>query len=100
MAKKKQRSDTPETRRRFTEEFKQEAVQMLVDGHSAASVAANLGLKSTNNLYRWKAEILAKGGQATESLEAINKDLRSELARTRKERDVLKKALAIFSQQE
>ena len=33
-------------RRRFTDEFKEEAVQMLLDGHSAASVAERLGLSS------------------------------------------------------
>ena len=32
------------TRRSYTEEFKQEAVQMLLDGHSAPSVAERLGL--------------------------------------------------------
>ncbi len=39
-----------------------QAVQMLIDGHSASSVARNLGIKNANNLYRWKAEVLAKGG--------------------------------------
>jgi transposase-like protein len=28
---------TPKSRRSFSEEFRQEAVQMLLDGHSAAS---------------------------------------------------------------
>ena len=32
-------------RRTFNEEFKQQAVQMLIDGHSATSVAKNLGIK-------------------------------------------------------
>ena len=40
--KRKQRS--PKTRRQFTEEFKREAVQMLLDGHSTASVVERLGL--------------------------------------------------------
>lgn len=31
-------------RRRFPKEFKEEAVQMLLDGHSAPSVAERLGL--------------------------------------------------------
>ena len=44
-------------RRTFNEEFKQQAVQMLIDGHSATSVAKNLGIKNVNNLYRWKAEV-------------------------------------------
>ncbi len=42
------------TRRKFTEEFKQDAVQMLLDGHSASSICQRLGLTSPNLLYRWK----------------------------------------------
>ena len=33
-------------RRKFTEEFKREAVQMLLDGHSASSVAERLGQRA------------------------------------------------------
>jgi transposase len=87
-------------RRTFNEEFKQQAVQMLIDGHSATSVAKNLGIKNVNNLYRWKAEVLARGGPATETLDAQVRELRAELQRTRRERDILKKALAILSQEE
>lgn len=40
------------TRRVFSDEFKQEAAQMLLDGHSAPSVAQRLGLSGPNALYR------------------------------------------------
>jgi len=88
------------TRRRFTKEFKQEAVQMLLDGHSASSIATNLGLGRTSMIYRWKAELIQQGGPMAESLDDEVRQLREELQRTRRERDILKKALAIFSQQE
>ena len=52
------------TRRSYSEEFKAEAVQMLLDGHSAASVARNLGLTNPKVLYRWKAKILSSSGPA------------------------------------
>ena len=39
-------------RRLFTEEFKREAVSLLLDGHSAMSVAERLGLSNPNLLYR------------------------------------------------
>ena len=87
-------------RRTFSKEFKREAVQMLLDGHSASSVSKNLGVENTNLLYRWKAELLAESGPAAETLDAQVRQLREELQRTRRERDILKKALAIFSQQE
>ena len=41
-------------RRRYPPEFKEEAVQMLLDGHTAASVAERLGLSGPSVLYRWK----------------------------------------------
>jgi transposase len=39
-------------RRQFTEEFKEEAVQMLLDGHAASSICQRLGLSSPNLRYR------------------------------------------------
>jgi len=87
-------------RRTFTKEFKQEAVQMLLDGHTTSSVSKNLGIDNTNLLYRWKAELVTEGGPVAETLDAEVRELREELQRTKRERDILKKALAIFSQQE
>jgi transposase len=85
-------------RRSYPEELKQEAVQMLLDGHSAPSVAQNLGLPHTSLLYRWKAAALDQAGTAAETLEARVRQLEDQLRRTERERDILKKALAIFSQ--
>lgn len=83
-------------RRRFTEEFKEEAVRMLLEGHSAASVCDRLGLTSPNALYRWKRELVAKSGVAAQGLEARVRELEGELRRVERERDILKKALTIF----
>ena len=51
---KKQLPQGKGSRRVFSEEFKREAVQMLLDGHSASSVCERLGLAGTNMLY-WDA---------------------------------------------
>ena len=83
-------------RRRFTDEFKAEAVQMLLDGHSAGSISARLGLSSPNVLYRWKREAVRQGGIAAVGLEGRVRELEAELRRVERERDILKKALAIF----
>lgn len=88
------------SRRQFTKEFKQDAVQMMLDGHSASSVAKNLGLRNANLLYRWKAEILAEGGSAAETLDHQVRELRQQLQRVERERDILKKALSIFGRDE
>ena len=48
-------STAPKTRRQFTDESCREAVQMLLDGHSAQSVVDRLCLSCTTLLDRWKA---------------------------------------------
>jgi transposase len=97
---RKQTTSVPSTRRVFTKDFKQEAVQMLLDGHSASSVAERLGLANTNLLYRWKSEQVRHSGPVASSLEARVRDLETELRRVERERDILKKALAIFGRAE
>ncbi|MFO0975390.1 MAG: hypothetical protein U0996_03280 [Planctomycetaceae bacterium] len=55
-----------DTRRRYTEEFKNEAVQiMLLDGHQPFG-NDRLGLPNVNMLYRWKKERIAPGGVVAE----------------------------------
>ncbi len=85
-------------RRQYSDEMKAEAVQMLIDGHSAVSVAKNLGLSGTSILYRWKANALQESGPAATALDSRVQQLEEELRRVERERDILKKALAIFSQ--
>ncbi len=87
-------------RRIFPKEFKEEAVQMLLDGHTASSVAKRLGLSHANLLYRWKGEQLAQSGPVASTLEVRVRELEIELRRVERERDVLKKALAIFGRNE
>lgn len=99
MARKKQ-VKAAQGRRRFTQEFRDEAVQMLLDGHSATSVAERLGLSSTNLLYRWKADQLQRSGPVASGLEVRVKELEGELRRVERERDILKKALSIFGRSE
>ena len=83
-------------RRRFTEEFKAEAVRMLLDGLSAGSICERLGLSSPNVLYRWKREAIRQGGPAATGLDGRVRELEVELRRVERERDILKKALSIF----
>ena len=85
-------------RRVYSDELKGEAVQMLLDGHRAESVAENLGLSSVSLLYRWRAKLLRQSGPAAATLQNRVRQLEEDLRRVERERDVLKKALAIFSQ--
>jgi transposase len=85
------------TRRSYSDEFKQEAVQMLLDGHSALSVAERLGLSGPSVLYGWKKRVLRRAGPAAQTLGDRVAQLEDELRRVERERDILKKALAILS---
>jgi len=84
-------------RRTYSEEFKQEAVQLLLDGHSAPSVAQRLGVSGPNVLYAWKKDSLRQAGPAARTLGDRVAQLEDELRRVERERDILKKALAILS---
>jgi transposase len=99
MAKSKSKP-LKEARRNFDREFKLQAVQMMLDGFSAKSVSDNLGIGNTNLLYRWKAELISEAGSVGETLDQEVKQLRARLHRVERERDILKKALGILSQQE
>jgi transposase len=99
MSKRKSET-TKQCRRVFTQEFREDAVQMLLDGHSASSVAERLGLSSTNLLYRWKAALVERSGPVAGAMENRVRALEAELRRVERERDILKKALAIFGRSE
>lgn len=85
--------------RRYTEEFKVEAVKQVTErGHRAKDVARRLGI-SPYSLYKWiKAyAVPAEERAASRSLSAENRLLKSELKRVTEERDILKKAAAYFA---
>ncbi len=87
------------TRKRYTDEFKAEAVKLVVDeGYSISQAARNLDI-NTNMLTRWKHELT---GNATRRKQgADDKDeillLREEVRRLKLEREILKKAAAFFA---
>ena len=64
---------------RYSDDLKSEAVQMMLDGHGAESVARNLGINGTNLLYRWKAKLLLASGPAATTLENRVSQLEEEL---------------------
>lgn len=90
-----QKRSTAAPRRRYDEQFKTEAVRLVKVGQrSVPDVAKSLGI-STNLLYRWRD--LAQAGKGQVANQAELAQLREQLRRTEQERDILKKALAIFS---
>ena len=87
-------------RRRFTPEFKRQAVELLNAGQRpAAEIARELGIPR-NRLYKWQKEVAAHGGAFRGSGRPAAAEiarLKRELARVTEERDILKKAAAYFA---
>jgi transposase len=93
----------PKTRRRFTSEFKSEAVKLLAEnGKPLQQVAAELGVH-TNQLRMWRNEHLAAGSagalarQKAEAAELAR--LRREVKRLEQENEILKRAAAFFARE-
>ena len=91
-------------RRSFSAEFKRNAVEMVLSGqHSLAQVARDLDL-TPKMLRRWRKEYGDDPDQAFPGQGRRKADeqevfaLRQEVQRLRQQRDILKKALAIFSE--
>jgi len=90
-------------RKQYSREFKQEAVRLLeTSGKSASELERELGI-GKSNLSRWKGKFAADGehafpghGRLTPEQERL-RQLERELEIVRQERDILKKAVAIFS---
>ncbi len=89
-------------RRQYSSQFKREAVQLVTQGGlSIAQAARDLGLND-NMVSRWKKEAEQNGqrafsGQGHPQDEELSR-LRRENEVLRQEREVLKKAISIFSQ--
>ncbi|MFT6155496.1 MAG: transposase [Neolewinella sp.] len=84
---------------RYTDEFKQEAVnQVVVHGYSVLDVSQRLGI-SNKNLYDWmKKSSTPRKARAEESdLRAENARLKRELKRAEQERNILKEAAVFFA---
>jgi len=100
-----EQGNVKKSRRHFDEQFKVDAVRLVAEsGNTVAEVARNLGI-GRNQLDRWKKQLQSKpspqaafpgnGNIGAEKKEI--EELRRELARVKEEREILKKAMAVFS---
>jgi transposase len=84
-------------RRRFTREFKIETVKLVTDGdNSVAQIAVDMGIHP-NTLYKWTRQYSDKPQEAFPGTGHMIRQLKRENERLKMERDILKKAMAIFS---
>jgi transposase len=103
---KTQLSKPARDRARYTNEYKESALELWrASGRSAAKVAAELGIRPPL-LYRWarleRGPDALKSGQkpkcTVKELEAEIRRLRAENAKLLEQREVLKKSLGILSE--
>jgi transposase len=92
-------------RRKYDREFKVEAVKLITgEGRAVTEIARNLGIHE-NLLYKWRekySEDMAHAFPGKGRLKPAEEELRRmkrALADVTQERDILKKALAIFSKE-
>ena len=92
---------TERKRRKFTAEFKKDAVGLVTEQDYPIAKAAQAVDTSENNLQRWKKEL-----EREASGEGLNVDERAELTRLRREnkalrmeKEILKKATVFFASQ-
>ena len=97
-------SGVPRKRRKFSDDFKQDAVRLVVsEGYTFASAAQAVGVNE-QCLRRWHARLAPKPPPCGENaslaeLKEENQRLRRELRRAELERDILKKATAYFAKE-
>lgn len=90
-----------DTRRKYDASFKEDVVKMTESDRSIPEIAQSLGISETL-IYRWRNQ--TKGSQdglvdpagLNSQAEEIQR-LKARLHRTEQEREILKKALGIFS---
>ena len=93
------------TRKKYTREFKQDAVRLVTEqGYKQTEAAGNLGI-DRGMLGRWIKEFQTDEGEAfrghgklTAEQEELRR-LRAENKRLKLERDILKKAAAFFAKE-
>lgn len=93
-----------ETRRNYSREFKEDAVRLLESGtKTGREISDDLGI-SQGAIYRWRRQLQEEHAAGIRAFPGNGNPRDEELARLRKEnaeireeRDILRKALAIFS---
>ena len=91
-------------RRVFSEEFKQDAVRLVVSENYTIEAAAKAVGVGEQSLRKWHARLAPKpepcGENASlDELRTENQRLRRELRRAEMEREILKKATAYFAKE-
>ena len=99
------KAEASRKRRVFSDEFKQDAVRLVVSENYTFAAAAKAVGAGEQSLRKWHARLAPKpepcGGEnaSLDELRAENQRLRRELRRAELEREILKKATAYFAKE-
>jgi len=93
------------TRQKFTKEFKEDAIKLVLEhGYKGSEAGRRIGIHPSN-ISRWIREFrrdqedIAEGGVTRRELEDEVRRLRKENKRLEMEREILKKAAAFFAKE-
>lgn len=97
---------TAQKRRKYDADFKQEVLKMVANGRSIVEISTSLGIGS-NLIHKWKSRSGSKGPLGPKvnlessdiSFVADYEALKIKFKQLEQERDILKKALGIFSRE-
>lgn len=92
---------TKRRHRKYDAAFKEEVLRMAFDGRPVSEISQALGV-GENLIYRWKSRHKAKSTKGENkgvvgASSADHQTLQKKIRELETERDILKKALAIFS---
>jgi transposase len=92
----------PKTRPAYPEQFRREALELVRQGRLIPDVAGSLGV-SPQSLRNWKRQDDRDRGARNDGLSSAERDelreLRKRVKRVEQERDILKRATALFARE-
>lgn len=89
----------PKTRPPYPKEFRREAVELVRQGRSIGDVASSLEV-SQQSLRNWTRQQQRDRGKRDDRLTSAERDeLRKRVRRLEQERDILKRATALFARE-
>ena len=92
----------PKSKPAYPEQFRREALELVRAGRSIPDVASSLGV-SSQSLRNWKRQDDRDRGERQDGLSSVERDelklLRKRVKRLEQERDILKRATALFARE-